>query len=98
MLELGEVLAENAEAPARELLNAGVGTETTHGDYAGELKPRDGMHAVIKALESGIGHCARPGHEQEHWRLAGHRGSCHLRGGTPSDGGPSQVPTWSPSW
>jgi hypothetical protein len=46
-----EVLASNAEALARELLNAALGK----GDYAGELKPRDRMQAVIKALEWGIG-------------------------------------------
>jgi hypothetical protein len=46
-----EVLASNAEALARELLNAALG----RGDYAGELKGRDRMHAVIKALEWGIG-------------------------------------------
>ena len=46
-----EVLASNAEALARELLNAALG----RGDYAGELKPRDRMQAVIKALEWGIG-------------------------------------------
>jgi hypothetical protein len=46
-----EVLASNAEALARELLNAALG----RGDYAGELKARDRMHAVIKALEWGIG-------------------------------------------
>ena len=46
-----EVLASNAEALARELLNAALG----RGDYAEELKPRDRMQAVIKALEWGIG-------------------------------------------
>jgi hypothetical protein len=46
-----EVLASNAEALARELLNAALG----RGDYAGALKPRDRMQAVIKALEWGIG-------------------------------------------
>lgn len=45
-----DVLASNAEALARELLNA-----LGRGDYAGELKPRDRMQAVIKALEWGIG-------------------------------------------
>jgi hypothetical protein len=46
-----EVLASHAEALAKELLRAALGK----GDYAGQLKPRERLHAVIKALEWGIG-------------------------------------------
>jgi hypothetical protein len=46
-----EVLASHAEALAKELLNAALGK----GAYGGELKPRERLQAVIKALEWGIG-------------------------------------------
>jgi hypothetical protein len=46
-----DVLATHAEALAKELLSAALGK----GDYAGELKPKERLQAVIKALEWGIG-------------------------------------------
>jgi hypothetical protein len=46
-----EVLASHAEALAKELLSAALGK----GDYAGHLKPKERLQAVIKALEWGIG-------------------------------------------
>lgn len=46
-----EVLASSAEALARELLNAALG----RGHYAEDLKPKDRLQAVIKALEWGVG-------------------------------------------
>ena len=46
-----EVLASSAEALARELLNAALG----RGNYAEDLKPKDRLQAVIKALEWGVG-------------------------------------------
>jgi hypothetical protein len=46
-----DILATHAEALAKELLSAALGK----GDYAGELKPKERLQAVIKALEWGIG-------------------------------------------
>jgi hypothetical protein len=46
-----DVLATHAEALAKELLSAALGK----GDYAGQLKPKERLQAVIKALEWGIG-------------------------------------------
>ena len=44
-------MASSVEALAKELVNAALG----RGDYIGELKASERLHAVIKALEWGVG-------------------------------------------